>query len=78
MTPSEDRFEFGSTLSLRLTPSWSRSVPGVDNLQHSLFSDVGWRSTSQKSSDNTLRRLLPGLMVRMRRLEARPLKVVVR
>ena len=37
--------------------------PSVDTLQHSWFSNVGWRSTSQKSSDNTLRRLLSGSVV---------------
>ena len=43
----------------------------VDNLQHSLFSNVGWRSTSQKSSDDTFRRLLSGSVVLMDKIRGK-------
>ena len=37
-----DGFQFGLTLSQLWTSSWSRSVPGVDNLDTPCFSDVSW------------------------------------
>ena len=53
ITPLEDFFLFGSL------------ILSVNTLQHFLFSNIGWRTTSQKSSDDTFRRLLFGSVVSM-------------